>query len=56
MIKGADQVTVVRIDGPGIDRGRIRMVVKDGVRYLSARDVIRFQCQKNNKQVLQAWD
>lgn len=31
------------------------MVVKKGVRYLSARDIIKFQCQKNNKQVLQAW-
>ena len=54
VIKAADQVSVLKIDG--IDGGRIRMVVKDGVKYLSARDIIRFQCQKNNKQVLQAWD
>jgi hypothetical protein len=53
VIKKADAIMVVRIDG--IDGGRIRMVVKDGVRYLSARDIIKFQCQKNNKQVLQAW-
>ena len=53
VIKKADAIMVVRIDG--IDGARIRMVVKDGVRYLSARDIIKFQCQKNNKQVLQAW-
>jgi hypothetical protein len=54
VIKNEEQVGVLKVDG--VEGGKIRMIVKDGVRFLSARDIIKHQCQKNNKQVLQAWD
>ena len=31
------------------------MVGKDGKRYLSTRDIIKFQCEKNNRQTVEAW-
>jgi len=54
VINKEDQVGALKVDG--VEGGKVRMVVKDGVRFLSARDIIKHQCQKNSKQVLQAWD
>ena len=51
-VKDGD-VSSVRIDG--IEGGRIRVVGKDGRRYLSTRDLIKFQCEKNNRQTVEAW-
>lgn len=54
VIKNEEQVGALKLDG--VEGGKVRMVVKDGVKFLSARDIIKHQCQKNSKQVLQAWD
>ena len=46
-------VRSVRIEG--MENGRIRVVGKDGKTYVSTRDIIKFQCEKNNRQTVETW-